>query len=149
VLEAQLAHAPKDEVEAAYAGVKFREKRREVMQAWADYLDQLKAGGTESASTGKAEQKPIAAPVNAQPVAVHAADDGVGERAAFLGVEKLSQRHKPWLKNKDVQKVPVAPAKARPEEPKVTVGGVENGLSLPEGKSLPERRKPWLRGGSQ
>jgi len=45
VLEAQLAHAPKDEVEAAYARVKFREKRREVMQAWADYLDGLKAGG--------------------------------------------------------------------------------------------------------
>jgi hypothetical protein len=32
-------------VEAAYARVKFREKRREVMQAWADYLDELKAGG--------------------------------------------------------------------------------------------------------
>lgn len=45
VLEAQLAHAPKDEVEAAYARVKFREKRREVMQAWADYLDELKTGG--------------------------------------------------------------------------------------------------------
>lgn len=45
VLEAQLAHAPKDEVEAAYARVKFREKRREVMQAWADYLDELKESG--------------------------------------------------------------------------------------------------------
>lgn len=42
VLEAQLAHAPKDEVEAAYARVKFREKRREIMQAWADYLDKLR-----------------------------------------------------------------------------------------------------------
>ena len=42
VLEAQLAHAPKDEVQAAYARVKFRDKRREVMQAWADYLDGLK-----------------------------------------------------------------------------------------------------------
>lgn len=44
VLEAQLAHAPKDEVEAAYARVKFREKRREVMQRWADYLDELRSG---------------------------------------------------------------------------------------------------------
>ncbi|MHB1058055.1 MAG: tyrosine-type recombinase/integrase [Rhodanobacter sp.] len=44
VLEAQLAHAPKDEVEAAYARVKFREKRREVMQAWADYLDEIRSG---------------------------------------------------------------------------------------------------------
>jgi integrase len=44
VLEAQLAHAPRDEVEAAYARVKFKEQRREVMQAWADYLDKLKGG---------------------------------------------------------------------------------------------------------
>jgi integrase len=47
VLEAQLAHAPKDEVEAAYARVRFKEKRREVMQTWADYLDGLRD------STGK------------------------------------------------------------------------------------------------
>jgi len=44
VLEAQLAHAPKDEVQAAYARVKFKEQRREVMQAWADYLDKVKDG---------------------------------------------------------------------------------------------------------
>lgn len=44
VLEAQLAHAPKDEVQAAYARVHFKTQRREVMQRWADYLDELKAG---------------------------------------------------------------------------------------------------------
>jgi len=44
VLEAQLAHAPKDEVQAAYARVKFKEQRRVVMQAWADYLDGVKVG---------------------------------------------------------------------------------------------------------
>ena len=43
VLEAQLAHAPKDEIQAAYARVKFRDKRRQVMQEWADYLDTLRA----------------------------------------------------------------------------------------------------------
>lgn len=43
VLEAQLAHAPKDEVQAAYARVKFKEQRRAIMQRWADYLDELKA----------------------------------------------------------------------------------------------------------
>jgi integrase len=42
VLEAQLAHAPKSEVEAAYARVKFKNQRRAVMQSWADYLDDLK-----------------------------------------------------------------------------------------------------------
>lgn len=46
VLEAQLAHAPKDEVEAAYARVKFKEQRRQVMQTWADYLDNRRMGGT-------------------------------------------------------------------------------------------------------
>lgn len=44
VLEAQLAHAPKDEVEAAYARVKFKDQRRVVMQTWADYLDGLWSG---------------------------------------------------------------------------------------------------------
>lgn len=44
VLEAQLAHAPKDEVTAAYARVKFKDARRELMQAWADYLDSLRSG---------------------------------------------------------------------------------------------------------
>lgn len=48
VLEAQLAHAPRDEVQAAYARVKFKEKRKEVMQAWADYLDELKSRNLEN-----------------------------------------------------------------------------------------------------
>ena len=69
VLEAQLAHAPKDQVEAAYARVKFREKRQEVMQAWADYLDQLKQGRTEPAPMAKREQRSIDPPMDVQPVA--------------------------------------------------------------------------------
>lgn len=40
VLEAQLAHAKKDEIEKAYDRTKFDEERRKVMQAWADYLDE-------------------------------------------------------------------------------------------------------------
>lgn len=44
VLESQLAHAPKDEIQAAYARVKFKEQRRQVMQAWANYLDGLRLG---------------------------------------------------------------------------------------------------------
>jgi integrase len=145
VLEAQLAHAPKDEVEAAYARVKFREKRREVMQAWADYLDRLKAGHTGLASTGKEEQKSITAPANAQPVAVHPTADGVEERAGILGREKLSQRHKPWMIGKEVQKAVVAPVKARPVELGAPVGSVEDRPSLLQGRSLSERHKPWLR----
>ncbi|PMQ02888.1 Prophage CP4-57 integrase [Dyella sp. AD56] len=45
VLEAQLAHAPKNELEAAYARVKFRDKRRLIVQSWADYLEELKIRG--------------------------------------------------------------------------------------------------------
>lgn len=39
VLEAQLAHAKKDEVAAAYDRTGFIEQRRRVMQEWADFLD--------------------------------------------------------------------------------------------------------------
>jgi len=39
VLEAQLAHAKRGEVAAAYDRTGFVEERQRVMQAWADYLD--------------------------------------------------------------------------------------------------------------
>ena len=42
VLEAQLAHAPKDEIQAAYARVKFNKQRTDALQLWADYLDKLR-----------------------------------------------------------------------------------------------------------
>ncbi len=42
VLEAQLAHAKRGEVQQAYDRTRFVEKRRAVMQAWADFLDELK-----------------------------------------------------------------------------------------------------------
>lgn len=42
VLEAQLAHAKKGETNQAYDRTTFDDKRRKVMQAWADYLDALR-----------------------------------------------------------------------------------------------------------
>ena len=42
VLEAQLAHAKKGEVAAAYDRTRFDEERQKVMQQWADYLDTLR-----------------------------------------------------------------------------------------------------------
>jgi len=44
VLEAQLAHAKKGEVQKAYDRTAFTDERREAMQKWADYLDGLRAG---------------------------------------------------------------------------------------------------------
>jgi integrase len=44
ILEAQLAHAKKGDVQKAYDRTTFGEPRRKAMQAWADYLDQLKSG---------------------------------------------------------------------------------------------------------
>ena len=44
VLEAQLAHAKKGDVQKAYDRTTFDDKRRKVMQAWADYLDGLRSG---------------------------------------------------------------------------------------------------------
>ena len=43
-IEAQLAHAVKDPLGRAYNRTTHLEGRREMMQAWADYLDKLKAG---------------------------------------------------------------------------------------------------------
>ncbi len=43
-IERQLAHAPRDQVRAAYNRAQYLEERRKMMQAWADYLDGLKNG---------------------------------------------------------------------------------------------------------
>lgn len=43
-IERQLAHAPRDAVRAAYNRAQYLDERRRMMQAWADYLDALKAG---------------------------------------------------------------------------------------------------------
>ncbi len=43
-IERQLAHGEKDQVRAAYNYAKHLPKRVQMMQAWADYLDTLKAG---------------------------------------------------------------------------------------------------------
>jgi integrase len=43
-IEAQLAHAVRDALGRAYNRTQYVEKRREMMQAWADYLDTLRTG---------------------------------------------------------------------------------------------------------
>ncbi|WP_341328577.1 integrase arm-type DNA-binding domain-containing protein [Methylotuvimicrobium sp. KM2] len=43
-IERQLAHAPRDQVRAAYNRAQYLDERRRMMQAWADYLDNLKKG---------------------------------------------------------------------------------------------------------
>jgi integrase len=43
-IERQLAHAERNEVRAAYNFAEHLPERRRMMQAWADYLDGLKAG---------------------------------------------------------------------------------------------------------
>jgi hypothetical protein len=44
VIERQLAHAERNAVSAAYNFAEHLRERRRMMQAWADYLDGLKAG---------------------------------------------------------------------------------------------------------
>ena len=44
VIERQLAHAERNKVKAAYNRAGHMAERRKMMQAWADYLDALKAG---------------------------------------------------------------------------------------------------------
>lgn len=44
VIERQLAHKERDAIRAAYHRTEYREDRRAMLQAWADYLDGLKTG---------------------------------------------------------------------------------------------------------
>lgn len=44
IIELQLAHTDRNKVKAAYNFAQHLPKRREMMQAWADYLDSLKKG---------------------------------------------------------------------------------------------------------
>ncbi len=48
VIEAQLAHAERNKVRAAYNRTDYLEERRSMMQDWADYLDSLRAGNVQS-----------------------------------------------------------------------------------------------------
>lgn len=43
-IESQLAHGDKDEIRATYNHATYLEQRREMMQAWADSIDALRAG---------------------------------------------------------------------------------------------------------
>lgn len=43
-LEAQLAHGKSGPLGSAYDRAEYMEQRRATMQAWADYLDQLRTG---------------------------------------------------------------------------------------------------------
>jgi hypothetical protein len=45
VIELQLAHSERNKVRAAYNKAQRLPERRKMMQAWADYLDGLRAGG--------------------------------------------------------------------------------------------------------
>lgn len=45
-IELQLAHAPRNAVSAAYNHALYIEPRARMMQAWANYLDGIKAGAT-------------------------------------------------------------------------------------------------------
>ena len=43
-IELQLAHQERNDTSAAYNHATYLKQRTEMMQAWADYLDELKAG---------------------------------------------------------------------------------------------------------
>ena len=45
IIEAQLAHSVRDSLGRAYNRTEFTEQRRAMLQAWADYLDQLRLDG--------------------------------------------------------------------------------------------------------
>jgi integrase len=46
IIELQLAHQERDEVSAAYNHATYLPQRREMMQAWADYLDRMRTSAS-------------------------------------------------------------------------------------------------------
>ena len=46
VIEAQLAHVEVSRVRAAYNHAQYLPERRQMMQAWADHVEALRAGGS-------------------------------------------------------------------------------------------------------
>jgi integrase len=51
LIELQLAHAERNESRGAYNRAQRLPERRKMMQAWADYLDNLRTGGPATSST--------------------------------------------------------------------------------------------------
>ncbi len=49
-IERQLAHAERNKIRGAYNFAEFLPERRRMMQAWADYLDELKVNGNKAAA---------------------------------------------------------------------------------------------------
>jgi hypothetical protein len=47
LIELQLAHAERNKVRAAYNRAERLAERRQMMQAWADYLDELRGGSSK------------------------------------------------------------------------------------------------------
>ena len=58
VIELQMAHAERNKVRAAYNRAERLAERREMMQAWADYLHRLRRGSREVCATGDTPSEP-------------------------------------------------------------------------------------------
>ena len=50
LIELQLAHAERNKVRGAYNRAQRLKERRQMMQAWAEYLDRLQANSSASAA---------------------------------------------------------------------------------------------------
>lgn len=63
IIEAQLAHSVRDSLGRAYNRTEFTEQRRAMLQAWADYLDQLRLDG-DAVPMRASAPKPSIAPAS-------------------------------------------------------------------------------------
>ena len=78
-IERQLAHSERDGVRAAYNYAEYLPERREMMQAWADYLVRLKEGAVSSWVR--------AHPATVAPAGSNRSSRGGDEAAEAFGVE--------------------------------------------------------------
>jgi integrase len=146
VLEAQLAHGPKDEVQAAYARVKFRSQRGILMQRWADYLDELKKDDSQTESTNAAAPEVVASvskTITAEQLAPVVAS---GSAAGFVSeyFVNVPPRKKPWRTKGDAQSVDASTTPIMSVE-KGSKPGVIESLVMDLINEKSPRHKPWSR----
>jgi hypothetical protein len=88
-IERQLSHGERDAVRAAYNYAQHLPERRKMMQAWADYLDQLKALKPEGKPQGV--DYPARRPMSKREAAVVGRSRALLEISPTVGNARLSR----------------------------------------------------------
>lgn len=108
VIERQLAHTEKNKVRAAYNRAQYLDDRKRMTQAWADYLDTLKAEIGKPKKITAQQQPVVVISLKAHPSAQNPKPNDQPKQSGTLRAVEIPPalpRHKPWLRNEASKKV--------------------------------------------